>query len=179
MEKMSGGENFHEVSENRKDLRRAINELGIDDPGDGVASSAQRIFDKHYKKDKEALDAKASAFKIADFKTEGKTGLAGAKEALGKQKDEYERKISGDHAQIDYEAIEEETPEIVAPQKAMEEIADLKDFRMRRMFDVLNPKVSLSVKKTTEPVLESVNEEIQENEKILSETDPVIRTLSY
>jgi len=147
MEKM---EDFHEVSEKRKDLRRAINELGIDtnttESDAGANSSGQKIFEKHYKKEKEALDTRASAFKIADFKTEEKDGLTGAKEALGRQKNEYEKEISKDRAQIDYEAIKKETPEIEVPQKAMKEIADLKDFRMRRMFDALNPKVSLAVK---------------------------------
>jgi len=169
MEKMAGPENFHEVSEKRKDLKRAINELDID-----TSSSGQRIFEKHYKKAKEVLDTKASTFKIADFKTEERGGLTGAKEALRKQRGEHERQISRDHAQIDYEAIKKETPEIVVPQKAMNEIADLKDFRMRRMFDALNPKVSLAVKKGIEPVLESVNEEIKENEKILEGTDPIV-----
>ncbi|MEI6397088.1 MAG: AAA family ATPase [Candidatus Taylorbacteria bacterium] len=167
MEKITGPENFHEVSEKRKDLRRAIDELG-------KGSSGQKIFDKHYKKEKEILDTKASAFKITDFKTAEKGGLTGAKESLRKQRGEYDKEISKDHAQIDYEAIEKETPEIEVPQKAMGEIAELKDFRMRRMFDALNPKVSLAVKKGIEPVLESVNEEIKENEKVLEGTDPIV-----
>jgi DNA polymerase III delta prime subunit len=176
-------ENFHDVSKKRKDLRRAINELGIDvneaysdtvENSTKDKSSKQKIFEKYYKKEKEALDTKASTFKIADFKTAEKGGLTSAKEALRKQKGEHERQISKDHAQIDYEAIEKETPEIEVPRKAMQEIADLKDFRMRRMFDTLNPKVSLAVKKGIEPVLESVNEEIKENEKVLDGSDPIV-----
>ncbi len=180
-------ENFHEISEKRKGLRRATSELGIDvnkpsvDKADSVndddkivKSSKHRIFEKHYKKEKEALDTRAKAFKIEDFKTKQKSGLTGAKETLKKQKREYERELLESSAQIDYEAIKKETPEIEVPQKAINEIADLKDFRMRRMFDVLNPKASLAVKKGIEPVLDSIKEEIEENEKILQQTDSVV-----
>ncbi len=164
-------ENFHEIYEKRKELKQAINELGIDSDED---SSKKRIFEKHYKKDKEAVDEKAAGFSVEDFKTEEKGGLSGAKETLRKQKAEYEKGLLKDRAQIDYEIIEGETPEIKVPLKARQEITDLKDFRMRRMLDVLNPKVSLAVKKGIEPVLETVNEEIEENEKTLAEADPIV-----
>ena len=69
-------QNFHEVSERRKELKKAINELG----GEGV------IFDKHYKKPLEDVNKEAGDFKVEDF-----GGLTGAKEKLKRQKAEYEQ----------------------------------------------------------------------------------------
>jgi len=151
--------NFHEVSENRKDLRKAVTELG--DKG--------AIFDKHYKKPLEEVEKQASKFKISDF-----GGLKGAKEALVKQKTEYEKNVIEDRAHIDYEAILEVTPELGEVQKEMENIADLKDFRMRRMFEILSPGTSLSVRKRNEAILKTIKEEIQKGEEKIEQADPLI-----
>jgi DNA polymerase III delta prime subunit len=152
-------QNFHEVSENRRELRKAINELGGEGP----------IFDKHYKKPLAEANEQASEFKVEDF-----GGLKGAKETLRKQKAEFEVEAEKDSAYIDYEAILQETPEIEDIQKVMENITDLKDFRMRRMFEILSPQTSLSARKRNEAVLRTVKEEIAVGEKSLAESDPLI-----
>src|SRR3989344_4376431 len=138
--------NFYEVSEKRKELRRAIIELGDKSP----------IFDKHYKEPLGEANREASEFKIAGF-----GGLIGAKEALKKQKALQKQSILDDTAHIDYEAILQATPEVGGVQKVMENIAELKDFRMRRMFEILNPRTSLSAKKRNESVLKTVKKEIK------------------
>ena len=99
--------NFHEVSQNRKELRQAISEL------DGRSGA---IFNKHYKEPLAEADEQASEFKVADF-----GGLKGAKEALKKQKAEYEQ-ILDDHAQIDYEEILKVTPEVGETRKILKNI---------------------------------------------------------
>jgi hypothetical protein len=151
--------NFHEISENRKELRKAISELGDTGP----------IFDKHYKNPLAETDEQASTFKVKDL-----GGLKGAKEALKKQKAKYEEEVLADRAQIDYEAILQATPEVGEVQKVMENIADLKDFRMRRMFEILSPEITLATKKRNEAVLKTIKEEIGGNEEKLIETDSLV-----
>jgi hypothetical protein len=151
--------NFHEVSEERKELRKAVAELGGEGP----------IFEKHYKKPLAEADEQAGKFKIADF-----GGLKGAKEVLKRQKDEYEKEAEGDRAQIDYEQILKATPEVGEVQEVLENIAELKDFRMRRMFELLSPETSLSAKKRNEAVLKTVKGEIAASEEILAQTDPLV-----
>ena len=63
--------NFYEMSEERKELRKAASELG----NEGA------IFEKHYKKPLEEAHGRASKFKTADF-----GGLKCAKEVIKKQK---------------------------------------------------------------------------------------------
>ncbi len=152
-------QNFHEVSERRKELKKAINELG----GEGV------IFDKHYKKPLEDVNKEAGDFKVEDF-----GGLTGAKEKLKRQKAEYEEEVLADRAHVDYEAILGVTPEVGEVQKVMENIADLKDFRMRRMFETLNPQTSLSAQKRNEAVLKTIKTEIEAGEKKLEQVDPLV-----
>ena len=151
--------NFHEISEKRKELRKAVGELG----DKGV------ILEKHYKKPLEEINEQASEFKVADF-----GGLKEAKEALRKQKAEHEAEVLEDGADIDYEAILEETPEISEAQRAMKNIVDLKDFRMRRMFEILSPETSLSTKKRNEAVLKTIKEEIKTGEEELEQSDPSV-----
>src|SRR3989344_6560977 len=151
--------NFHEVSEKRKELREAISELG----DKGV------IFEKHYKKPLEEADQEAGDFKVADF-----GGTKGAKEALRKQKSEYEKEVLENGADIDYETILKNTPELGEVMKVLENIADLKDFRMRRMFEILNSQTSLPARKRNEAVLKTIKEEIRENEERLGQTNPLI-----
>src|SRR3989338_774958 len=151
--------NFHEVSEKRRELRKAISELG----DKGV------IFEKHYKKPLEEADQEAGDFKVADF-----GGTKGAKEALRKQKSEYEKEVLENGADVDYETILKNTPEISEVQKVMENIADLKDFRMRRMFEILDSRTSLPAKKRNEAVLKTIKEEIRDNEEKLEQTNPLV-----
>jgi len=151
--------NFYEVSEKRKELRDAISELGDKGP----------IFEKHYKKPLTEANKEASEFKVEDF-----GGLTGAKKALRKQKAEYEEEALAGRAHIDYEQILKITPEVGEVQKVMENIADLKDFRMRRMFELLSPDTSLSAKKRNESVLKTLKEEIKVNEEKLEQADPLV-----
>jgi MoxR-like ATPase len=151
--------NFHEVSEGRKELRKAINELGNEGP----------IFDKHYKGPLKEADEQASRFKVEDF-----GGLKGAKKVLEKQKWEYEQEILDDHAQVDYEEILKVTPEVREVQEVMKSIADLKDFRMKRMFELLSPRTSLSAKKRDEAVLKTIKKEIGGEEEKLGQTDSLV-----
>ncbi|MCX6716540.1 MAG: AAA family ATPase [Candidatus Taylorbacteria bacterium] len=151
--------NFHEISEERKELRKATAELN----GRGA------IFDKHYKKPLAEANKQAGEFKVVDFGS-----LKGAKEALKKQKAENEEEVLADRANIDYEQILKVTPEVGEVQGIMENVADLKDFRMRRMFELLSPKTSVSVKERNKLVLKTVKEEIKAEEEKLSKTDPLI-----
>ena len=138
--------NFHEIAEKRKELRKAIAELG---DNDSLASNV--IFDKHYKKPLEEANEQASEFRVADFGS-----LTEAKEALKKQKRGHEAEALEDGADIDYKAILEETPKISEAQSVMKNIVDLKDFRMRRMFEILSSGTSLSTKKRNEAVLKTI-----------------------
>ena len=151
--------NFHGVSEKRKELRKAVSELG----------DKSAIFDKHYKKPLEEANEQASEFKVADFGS-----LKEAKESLKKQKKEHEAEVLEDGADIDYETILEETPEISETQKVIKNIADLKDFRMRRMFEILSRGASLSAKKRNEAVLKTIKEEIKVGEEELGQTNPLV-----
>lgn len=151
--------NFHEISEKRKELRKAIGELG----------DKNSIFEKHYKKPLKEVNEEAAKFRVANFGS-----LKEAKEALKKQKAEYEAEILEDGADIDYEAILEQTPEVSEVQKAMKNIVNLKDFRMRRMFEILSPETSLSTKNRNEAVLKTIKEEIEAGEEELEQFDPSV-----
>src|SRR3990167_4398777 len=151
--------NFHEVSEKRKGLRKAAIELGQEGP----------IYEEHYKEPLEEAKKEASNFKISEF-----GGLKGAKKELKKQKAIYEKDALADKADIDYEKILSTTPKIGEVQKRIENIVDLRDFRMRRMFEILNPSTSLAVKKRNEAVLKMVKDEIKADEGKLAEADPLI-----
>ena len=159
--------NFHKISEERKELRKAIAELGINKNNEGNSNDA--IFEKHYKKPLEEVQKQAADFKVASF-----GGLKGAKEALKKQKAEYQEEALEDRAHIDYDAVLKETPEIGEVQKIMEKIADRKDFRMLRMFETLNPQTSLSAKKRNEALFKTIKEEIKAGEEKLEQTNPLV-----
>ncbi len=164
--------NFHEISEGRKELRKAIKELG--DKG--------TVFEKNYKKPLAEANERASSFKVADFKDrenpdERDHGLKGAKEALRKQKTEYDEGVLEDledRAHIDYEAILQATPEVGEIQKVMEKISADKDFQMRRMFENSNSRTRESIKKRNEGVLKSISEEIHDGEEKLNKANPVV-----
>jgi len=151
--------NFHAVSEGRKELRKAIAELG----GRGV------IFDKHYKKPLEEANEQAGKFKGVDFGS-----LAKAKAELRKQKIEFTEETEKDTNQIDFGKIFDATPEIAEARRLSGDIADLKDFRMRRMFELLSPNTSLPARKRNEAVLKTVKEEIRRCEEELAQADPLI-----
>ena len=165
MKNFEGTPNFHEVSEKRKELKKALESLDTDISDSSLREKVSQTFES----EQQNLDKKADAFKISKF-----GGFKGAKEALKQQKDKHEENVLKDQGVIDHEAIVKEYPEIIEPQKAMADIADARDFRMQKMFDILSPKVSMSFKKTLESVLKTVDEEIVKNEKKLEQIDPVL-----
>lgn len=61
--------NFYDISQKRKGLRKAVNELGINDSSkkDDLKTSQDVIFDKHYQQPLVELNQDASAFKIEDY----------------------------------------------------------------------------------------------------------------
>jgi len=148
--------NFHEISEDRKDLRKAINELG----------EKNSIFEEHYKEPLAEADSKAVEFKIADF-----GGLSGAKEVLKQQKVEYETEMKADLAHIDYETIIRDEPEVGRVHQLIKKNAYLKDFRMRRMLETLNPQTSLKTQKRNEAVLKTIQREIKDGQEKLEQAD--------
>ncbi|MBN2093778.1 MAG: AAA family ATPase, partial [Candidatus Zambryskibacteria bacterium] len=152
--------NFHEISEQRKELRKAITDL---------KSSNGAIFEKFYKEPMEEINAKAREFKIEDYESFGE-----AKETLKKQKTEYESEILGNRANIDYEEILKTEPEIDPVLKEIKNIDELKRFRMRRQFEILDPTVSFSTKKRNENVIKMANSEIKTSEGKMSEMDPLV-----
>ncbi len=159
--------NFHEISEDRKELRKAISEL------DGKGA----IFDKHYKKPLEEADKQAGTLEqVLDEINKGKKPeeRKSAKEFLKAQKAEYEAIAEKDGAHVDYEQVLKTTPQLGEVQDIMENISDLKDFRMRRMFELLSPETSLSAKKRNEAVLKTIKEEIKSEEEKLAQADPLI-----
>ena len=151
--------NFHEISENRRELRKAISELG----------SEGSIFEKHYKKPLADIDEEASKFKVADFGS-----LTKAKESLKQQRSKLENDAMEDRAHLDYEAILKTSPEIEEVQKVIEKISADKDFQMRRMFENSNSKTSESTKKRNKDVLDSIKKEIKNGKEKLSEVDPLV-----
>ena len=155
--------NFAQIAQQRNELRQAVRELGSDrNNPDSVEGS---IFVKHYQKELEALNMKAKAFKVADV-----GGLAKAKEMLHRQKEELLKQNSG----LDLDVILTETPVIKEILETMENIADLKDFRMKRILEILNPDISLVTKKRNESVLKTIKNEIFDNKIKLTETDPMV-----
>jgi len=148
--------NFHEIAKERRALRKAAGEIG----------NEGEIFDEHYKKPLEEAQNQAAEFKVSDF-----GGLKKSKEVLKKQRAEYEKKLLDEMSGIDYEAILSETPEIGKARKIIEGLAKLRDFRMLRMLETLNPKSSPATKKRNEAILETIREKIKVGEKMLTECD--------
>jgi len=163
--------NFYDISQKRKGLRKAVNELGINDSSkkDDLKTSQDVIFDKHYQQPLVELNQDASAFKIEDY-----GGVKGAVNFLKQEKTNFEASLLAGHTTVDFETIEAEIPAIKKVREAIENIADLKDFRMRRMFEILDPRVSLNVKKRNEAVLKTVKEEISQTEEFLGQTDSLV-----
>ncbi len=151
--------NFHELSERRKSLRRGKRELG----------NEPEIFETHYKEPLETAGAEAVTFKVGTF-----GGLKGAKEVLRKQKAEYEKAILKENDQIDDDFIGKEMPEVVNVLEIMRHIAHLKNFRMRRMFEILNPRTSRETKTRDEALLKTIQTEIEERKKALEKMDPLV-----
>ena len=185
-------ENFHEVFEKRLELKKLAKELGLDVQKleETKNTSEGKIFDAYYKADFDELNKKASTFKISDFgpKDASNTGrLKEAIETMKKQKAQYdsqlsesERKILEDQAQIDYEKIFTEYADLKKVLHTKNTISILKDFRMKRMFEILNPKIGATIKNKNEKILESIQTEIDGCEnKLQNEDQTLVRQAEF
>ncbi len=155
--------NFHEISEERKGLKKELKKLG---KNGSEAKEGLGAFEAEYKTELEEIEAKSKEFRVADFST-----LSEAKKVLREQKKDYEEKNSKDRAGIDYEVILEATPEIGEVQKIMEGIGNLRAFRMQKMFEILNPNTPAKTKDRNGKFLQKINDEIEKKEKELQGVD--------
>ncbi|MFH0755273.1 MAG: AAA family ATPase [bacterium] len=90
------------------------------------------------------------------------------------QKIEYEEKILEDRAQIDHGVILKENPEVSEVQEITKGISNLKDFRMQKMFEILNPRIPIKTKERNEKFLIKIEEEINNKKEKLKSTDQII-----
>ncbi len=158
------GLNFYEVAQRRRDLRQELKrvrpELDNQDP----------LLDRAYKEPLAEVEEQASRFKIADFKKpENSSGLRGAIDFLKGQKASYEK------------SLESETSPAIAPELAevlrMKEIVKrYKEFRLRRMLEILDRSISPTTRKRNESILRLITEEIKNSEEALQKMDlPLLR----
>ena len=161
--------NFHKVFEDRLELKKTIkNEFGITKNGGGSDLDAfkKKIYEKHYKDDLVDLEDKASSFSI-----EENGGFSESKKILKNQKKEYEKELLNNLSKIDYSSIRKENPQISKVQESLEEISKLKDYRIHKIFEILDPKCSKETKERNEKILDSVKNEIIEKENFLEGVD--------
>ncbi len=168
--------NFHEIAEERKALRNTAKELRY----------KGAVFEKHYKKPLKDLDDQASSFKITNFFEKDKRELLTKSELMGRAKSELrkqkaryderrtydERRILEENMYMDYESLSASSPEVIPVKTMFDEISELKDFQMKRMFEIMDPHTSLAVRKTSEAVLNTVREEITKKQEELRSVDP-------
>ncbi len=173
IEKQGETPNFHQVFEDRLRIKKILrDELGLDleNIKDNSNSPLFAIFDKYYKQEYDELNEKAKHFKKEDFKeSEG-----GAKIELKKQKTEYEKSSAENVTQIDYKKIFVDYPELKEILDTQSSISLLKDFRMKRTFEILNPKIGIKVKDKNEKILETIQIEIQGNKNKLENKDQTL-----
>ena len=170
IEKQNEITNFHQVFEDRLRIKKiARDEFGLDleNTKDSSNSPLFAIFNKYYRQEYDELNEKAKLFKKTDFKENE------AKIELQKQKTEYEKNGAENIAQIDYEKIFTDYPELKEILNTKNTISVLKDFRMKRMFEILNPKVGVIVKNKNGEILESIKTEIENSENKLQNKDQI------
>ena len=129
--------NYHKVFEDRLELKKTIKkEFGVKRVGDepDVEGFKKKIYEKHYKGDLADLESEASFFSI-----EENGGLSISKKILEEQKKAYEEEILNNISQIDYFVIRKENPQIGKVQESLEEISKLKDYRIQKIFEMLDP----------------------------------------
>jgi len=163
--------NFHQIFEDRLRIKKiARDEFGLDleNTKDSSSSPLFAIFNKYYRQEYDELNEKAKQFKKADFKENE------AKEELQKQKTEYEKTSTENISQIDYEKIFTDYPELKEVLNIKNSISYLKDFRMKRTFEILNPKIGLNIKDRNEKILASVQIEIKDSENKLEDEDQTL-----
>ena len=167
--------NFHEIFEDRKALRnesKALDREGV-------------VYKKHYEKPIKDLKKQASGFEGKKFIDSGsgveKVSLKKAKEALKVQKAEYEqgreqreRAILEENLSLDYDSIFASYPEVEPTKKVLTDVSDLKDFRMARTLELLNPQIALAIKRRNESVLQTVREEIDNKNKEINTANPSV-----
>ena len=164
--------NFHQIYEDRlriKKIARYEFGLDLDNTKDSTNSPFFAIFNKYYKKEYDELNEKARQFKKEDFKGEGE-----AKKVLQKQKIEHEKSWAENIAQIDYEKIYSDYPELKEVLDVKNSISALKDFRMKRTFEILNPKVGIKIKDRNEKILGAIQTEIEDNKNKLEQEDQTL-----
>ncbi len=176
MEKMPNKEseeiNFHQVFEDRLRIRKiASEELGLELENLDKNSNPLllNIFNKYYKDEYDELNEKAKQFKISDF-----GDLSEAKSELKKQKTKFEKSSTENIAQIDYEKIFADYPELKDVLDTKNSISVLKDFRMKRAFEILNPKIEIKIKDKNEKILEAIHAEIEGNKNKLEKEDQTL-----
>lgn len=169
--------NFHQIAEERKELRKAVKELGNKAKESGTPEN--NIYSKHYKKPLEEANVKAAEFKVSDFKKDGKNSLDEAKKFLREQKLEHEKELSKNLSQIDYEDIFKKYPKVKKVLEIKESIQKLKFFRMRRMLENLNSNILVSTKERNAKVFETILKSIKEEEKKLKDFDNVYIEQAY
>ncbi len=179
-------QNFHEIFEKRLELKRIAKELGLDVTKLKEENNTPegKIFSMYYKSDFEELDQKASTFKIVDFGEKDasfKKTADEAVESIKKQKIEYDEQLLKeehnnllDQAQIDYEKIFADNGEIKEILDAKNTISLLKDFRMKRMFEILNPRIGVTVKNKNEKILWTIQAEIENISNKIQNEDPTL-----
>ena len=187
-------ENFHEVFEKRLELKKLALELGLDVQAleETKNTPEGKIFDTYYKSDFDELNKRASTFKIADFGQKDSSNmemerLKDALETIKKQKIQYdshllenERKILEDQAQIDYEKIFTEYEGLKDVLDTKNTVSVLKDFRMKRMFEILNPKIGATIKNKNEKILGSIQTEIEASvDKLQNEDQTLVRQAEF
>lgn len=159
--------NYHKVFQKRLDIKKAVSDLGFKDGNSGLK---KKIYEKHYKEDEEALGEEASNFKIKEL-----GGLSPARELLKRQKEAFNKEVAEEvireSACIDYELIFKENPKLGSVLNKKEEIRELKDFRMKKIFELQNPGIRKAVKDRDEEVIETLKDEIINEEKELNNND--------
>jgi MoxR-like ATPase len=150
--------NFHEISENRRELRKTIKDLDA-----SLTGKKSNLEDKNKRKE---LSGKLSRFeKVAKgFKVSEHGGLEGSVNFLKKQKN----KTKGELLPIDLEAIYEQFPEYRDIEETESYIRYLKDKRMKETFALKGAKTNGDEQKysmhlnMTEGMLEETEAELEE-----------------
>ncbi|MEK7586993.1 MAG: AAA family ATPase [Patescibacteria group bacterium] len=132
--------NFHEISEKRKEHKKALNELG-----------EENGLEKKFLSTKlESFDKKAKGFKVADY-----GGIGKAVDFMRQERAEAEEELLA----VDLEAIYEQFPEFREIKETEDYLQLLKDKRMEEFFGFLGAK-KVGAKQGYEMDLESTNEMI-------------------
>ncbi|MEI6490383.1 MAG: AAA family ATPase [bacterium] len=151
--------NFHEVSSQRKELRRALKEL-----------MDKQTAESSNKNEKRELNSRLKSFdkRAANFKVENYGGLNGAIEHLTKSKDKAEQEF----LPVDLEVIYAEFPEYQKIEEDQQYLDQLKDKRMKQIFASTRAKTE-GEKKSAEMHLDDTLNMIEETEKDLEKVPAI------